>query len=402
MKRDLALPWLGIIGGGQLGALMAEAALKLGYRVRVLDPNPACTARSFCDELITADFDDVVAAEKLARGCVAVTVDLEKVGIDALSAASRHAPCRPSPELLATIQDRIAQKGWLDKHEIPIAPWFAATTRQELDAALDKLADNAFVKAAFGGYDGKGQARVRDASDRHAAYELVDRQACVVETPIAFIAEISVQVARRPGGESAVFPPALNHHVNQILEWTLLPAPIPDDIAEAARELADKVARAFDAVGLLTVEMFLLEDGTLLVNELAPRPHNSFHTTLIGSATSQFEQAVRAVCDLPLGATDTHGATIVANLLGELWLNEAPFNPSPALAFAHVHLHLYGKQQARPGRKMGHITTWNAAPQRALELARDAMSALGGELGEPTLPAFRIRNAGTSAHSQEE
>lgn len=386
MSRAVDRPLVGIIGGGQLGSMMADAARVLGFRVRVLDPYSHCPARGASDELVTAAFDDTDAVARLARDCVAVTVDLEKVGLDALRAAAAHAPTRPSADVLYVVQDRIRQKAWLDGIAAPIAPWRAVQTPDELDAAIDALGDGVFVKAAFGGYDGRGQVRVRTPDDVALARQLVAHAPCVVEQPVPFVVELSVQVARRPSGETAVFPPALNHHTNQILAWTLLPAPLPATIAESAEELATRVADALGVEGLLTVEMFLLADGSLIVNELAPRPHNSFHTTLVAGPTSQFEQAMRAVTDLPLGEPEIWRPTVVANLLGDLWLGDTRFDAAAALHVPGVKVHLYGKTEARPARKMGHLTASAATAEEALERAEAAIHALGGELAEPHLP----------------
>lgn len=386
MSRTVDRPLVGIIGGGQLGSMMADAARVLGFRVRVLDPYSHCPARGASDELVTAAFDDVEAAVRLARDCVAVTVDLEKVGLDALRAAAQHAPTRPSADVLEIVQDRIRQKEWLDSIEAPIAPWRAVRTSDELDAALEALGDGVFVKAAFGGYDGRGQVRVRSTDDVEDARTLVGHAPCVVEQPVDFVVELSVQVARRPSGETAVFAPALNHHANQILAWTLLPAPLPEAVADAAETLATRVADALGVEGLLTVEMFLLADGSLVVNELAPRPHNSFHTTLVAGPTSQFEQAMRAVTDLPLAEPEVWRPTVVANLLGDLWMGDEPFDIAAALQVPGVKVHLYGKTEARAARKMGHLTATGDTAAEALERADAALHALGGALAEPTLP----------------
>ena len=390
-RRQVELPWIGIIGGGQLGAMMADAARVLGFRVRVLDPSADCPARAACDELIIGAFDDVHAVAHTARGCHAVTVDLEKVGVPALEAAAQRAPVRPGPQVLAMVQDRIAQKTWLSQHDLPTAPWRPATNVAELEAALEEFGYDAFVKAAFGGYDGLGQVRVRSRADLDAARQLVAGQRCVVEQTVPFMAELSVQVARRPSGQTAVFPPALNHHVRQVLAWTLMPAPLPLSVAQQAEAIATRLATTLAIEGLLTVEMFLSQDGSLLVNELAPRPHNSFHTTLVGTATSQFEQAIRAAADLPLGRTDADGFTVVANLLGDLWMGEAAFPLASALEVPFTRVNLYGKTEARPGRKMGHVTTRGATAAEALERAATAMRSLGGALEEPAVPDLSIR-----------
>ncbi|MFK7999970.1 MAG: 5-(carboxyamino)imidazole ribonucleotide synthase [Polyangiales bacterium] len=373
-------PVLGIFGGGQLARMTTVAAHALGFNVRILDPDPHCPAATVCDELITAAFDDSIAAQRLALGCVAVTVDLENVGLDAMRAAARHAPVRPSPDVLAIVQDRDTQREWLRTHSLPIPEVIAVSTSAELDAALAKVRRPAFVKTTRGGYDGKGQVRVDGDDSQEEAREMVRHVPCVVEQNVAFVAELSVQIARGPEGEVAAFPPAYNHHEHQILSWSMLPAPIEDETKAAAIELATRVAEQLDLVGLLTVELFLLEDGSLLINELAPRPHNSFHSTLHNARSSQFDQVVRAVTGLPLGDTGVLPYIVVANLLGERWNDEGQLDVKEALAVVGVDVTIYGKRVARPARKMGHLTATAASAKGAYAAAAAAMKAMGSPL----------------------
>ncbi|MEM9069887.1 MAG: 5-(carboxyamino)imidazole ribonucleotide synthase [Myxococcota bacterium] len=379
-------PVLGIFGGGQLGRMTCVAAQALGYAVRVLDPDPHCPAATSCNELITAAFDDVIAAQRLALGCAAVTVDLEAVGLDAMRAAATHAPVRPSAEVLHVIQDRARQRAWLQENGFPIPDVRRAENEEALRNALEGVGRPAFVKATQGGYDGKGQVRVVSDEDADEAAALVRQCPVVVEENVDFLAEISVQIARRPGGEMRAFAPALNHHEQQILAWTMLPAPIDADVAARAIDLGKSLAERLDVVGLLTVELFLLKDGSLRINELAPRPHNSFHTTLGHARVSQFAQLARAVLDLPLAEPTEFPTIVVANLLGELWDPESgTLDVASALAEPGVDVTVYGKRVARLARKMGHLTATADSPEKALAAARAAMERLGRTLAPSPL-----------------
>lgn len=377
---------LGIFGGGQLARMTAVAAQALGYKVRVLDPDPHCPAATVCDELITAAFDDTIAAQRLALGCCAVTVDLEDIGLAAMRAAARHAPVHPSADVLAIVQDRQTQRAWLSQHGFPIPQVLTVCDSQALSAALGQVGRPAFVKRTRGGYDGKSQVRVETEADVADAIELVQQGPCVVEALVPFLAELSVQVARGPDGRMAAFEPAYNHHVDQILEWTMLPAPVDAATREQAMELGQRIAEALELVGLLTVELFLLADGSLLINELAPRPHNSYHSTLHNARSSQFDQLVRAVTGLPLGDTRIFPTIVVANLLGDLWDRNGILDLTAALEIHGVDVTVYGKRVAHPGRKMGHLTATADTPRAAYGAAAAAMGALGSPLAQPGLP----------------
>ena len=366
---------IAIVGGGQLGRLLAIAARTLGFGVRVLDPDPFCPARRVVDELVTARLDDIDAIANLARGAAVVTFEIEAAGITALEAAAHHAPVRPRPAVLAIIQDRAAQKAWLVQHGYPVGPYRAVTDSPALDAALEELGAS-FVKRCRGGYDGRGQARVRGADDFPAARALVTGgAAAVVEQALDLEAEISVLVARSSRGEIAVYPPALNHHEGGVLAWSLLPASLPASILAEARAIARAIAVDLDIEGLLTVELFVARDGRLLVNELAPRPHNTFHATEMACVTSQFEQGIRAILGLPLGSVELVRPAALGNLLGDRWANGAPAF-ARALAIPGVRLHLYEKREARPGRKMGHLLASGATSEEALARIDAALKSL--------------------------
>ena len=362
---------LGILGGGQLGRMVALAARTLGYHVVVLDPDPHCAAGAVADRVIAARFDDVDAAVELARACDVVTIEIEKIGIPALEAAARVVPVRPGAHVLQVVQDRARQKDWLRRHGFPVGPYWTVRSAAELSAAALLAGPDAFVKSTTGGYDGRGQVRLATLAGADDAWRALGGGPCVVERALPLEREISVLVARRPGGQSVVYPPAWNHHHEGVLDWSVIPAPIPPDVAARAAAIGAGIAESLDVVGLLVTEMFVLGDGTITVNELAPRPHNSFHHTELTVITSQFEQAVRAVCDLPLGSPDVVRPAAIANLFGDLWLEGAAPRWDAALALPGVRVHLYGKSP-RPGRKMGHLGAVGDTPDAAVALAVDA------------------------------
>jgi len=366
---------IGIFGGGQLGRMMTLAARVLGYHVIILDPDPSCAAGAVADRVIAAKLDDVAAATELARACDVITVEIEKIGAEAMTAASAIVPVRPGGKVLHIIQDRARQKRWLAERGFPLGPFWVADSANELADAMRKAGAHAFVKSAFGGYDGRGQARTEPDDDVAAIWSSLGSSTCVVEQALDLEGEISVMVARRPNGSCATFPPALNHHVNGVLDWSVIPAPVPEAVASEGIRVARGIAEQMDVVGLLAVEMFLLRDGALVVNELAPRPHNSFHHTELASLTSQFEQGIRAVCDLPLGNTASMRPAAIANLFGDLWLHGAAPRWQEALAMPAVRLHLYGKSP-RPGRKMGHVGAIAPTADEAVALATEARARL--------------------------
>jgi 5-(carboxyamino)imidazole ribonucleotide synthase len=372
---------LGILGGGQLGRMTAMAARSLGYHLAALDPDPSCAARFVVESCITAGFDDVAAARELARQSQVVTVEIEKVSVEALRAVQELVPMRPGPDVLFIIQDRARQKDWLAAHGFQVGPYRKAASEAELLEALRALGGKAYVKSSRGGYDGRGQAVVRSEAEVPSAWAALGGGPVVVEQALELRQEMSVLVARRPSGEARAYPPALNHHVHGILEWSVLPGPFPEELSSRAEEMTAAIAVALGVEGLLVAEFFCTEDGQLLVNELAPRPHNSFHTTEVACATSQFEQVTRAVCDLPLGSTEVLRPGAIINLLGELWLHPEPPHFAAAMSIPGVTVHLYGKRQARPGRKMGHLSAIAATPEEALRKVQEARRRLGRDVG---------------------
>ena len=385
-KRQVILPGatIGILGGGQLGRMMAMAARSLGYRIQVLDPDPSCPARFVVDACFEAAWNDARAAGDLARGSDVVTLEIEQISVAALEAAERHAPVRPGSRMLAIIQDRILQKEWLLDHGLPVGDYRAVHDLTEFHAAVQELGGRCFVKSAHGGYDGRSQeklgfTRPADIPTIEAAWKSLGERPVAVEQAIDLEMEISVMVARSPRGEMKAYPAAVNLHEQQILVWSALPANIPATTAKLAQELALSIAEQFQLEGLLAVEMFVAKDGQLLVNELAPRPHNSYHSSERACVTSQFEQAIRAVCNLPLGNVEVVQPAAIVNLLGDVWLNAEP-ETGPrfdlALAVAGVRLHLYEKHVPRTGRKMGHLSAVGKTAEEAVQHVLDAKSKL--------------------------
>ena len=369
---------IGILGGGQLGRMTAMAARTMGYHVHVLDPDGDCAASAVADRVVAAKFDDADAAADLAQHCDVVTLEIEQIGVDALAAAMRHAPVRPGPHILAIIQDRSKQKAWLRAHGFPIGAYRDVTTASELEDAVRDLGA-LFVKNCRGGYDGRSQSRVASVAEATDVWQSLGGRASVAEQALDLQAELSVMVARRPSGETRVYPPSLNYHARQILAWSVMPATLPPTVTTLAEEIAMGIADQFALEGILAVELFLLADGTLLVNELAPRPHNSFHQTEVACSTSQFEQLVRAACDLPLGDPGARRPGAIFNLFGELWEHGAPYFEA-ALAQPGIRLHLYGKRGARAGRKMGHLSATGDTAEDALARVLAAATALGARL----------------------
>jgi 5-(carboxyamino)imidazole ribonucleotide synthase len=367
---------IGILGGGQLGRMTALAARSLGYGVQVLDPNPDCAARPVVDRVVVAAFDDPEGAAELARECDVITIEIEQIAPAALEAATAHAPVRPGASILRIVQDRARQKEWLAAQGIPIGPYVVVESAETLADATRTLGPELFVKACQGGYDGRSQLRLDAKSDVASAFSSLGNRRSVAELGLPLTMELSVLVARRSSGETIVYPPAVNHHERQILAWSVLPGELTSEVVREAERLALAIAHALMLEGILAVEMFLLEDGRLLVNELAPRPHNSYHASELACPTSQFEQLVRSVCDLPLGAVTPARPSAIVNLFGDLWENGRVPRFERALAVPGTRLFLYGKSGARAGRKMGHLAASGATAQDALQLVQRAAREL--------------------------
>jgi 5-(carboxyamino)imidazole ribonucleotide synthase len=371
---------LAILGGGQLGRMTAMAARTMGYRVRVMDPELRCPASFVVDETIVGRWDDADAARRLAEGADCVTLEIEQIGVDALTQVARLAPLRPGVEPIRIIQDKTLQKSWLADAGFPVGAFRVVRSEAELHNAVHALGGRVFLKIGRGGYDGRGQARI--GLDEHAseesiasAWKSIGERPAVAEQALDLDYEISVMAARNPAGEVRSYPAARNHHENQILAWSVLPAGVPAEIEARAEALAAAMVAKLGIEGLLCAEMFVTRQGELLVNELAPRPHNSYHQSERGCVTSQFEQLVRTTCNLPLGDTSLITPAAIVNLLGDLWLKAEP-DFAAALAVPGVRLHLYEKHTPRAGRKMGHLSATGTTAEEALERVLEAKRRL--------------------------
>lgn len=366
---------VGVLGGGQLGRMMAVVARQMGYRIIVLDPSPRCPTAQVSDGVVVGALDDLDAARHLAQQVDVITLDTEHVPADVLAELEQIAPVRPGPSVLRTIQDRLVQKQFLDRLGLPQAAWAPAGNPAELAAALDRLGRPAILKVRRAGYDGKGQVRIEPDADPAAQLARLHGEPAVVEQLVPFVREVSVILARGLGGEHRIYPIAENAHRRHILHTTRAPAPMPDAQRARAEAIAVTVADALGHVGVMAVEMFELADGQLLVNEIAPRTHNSGHYTYGACSTSQFEQHLRAVCGQPLGDPRPLTGAVMVNLIGDLWAAGPPAWQH-VLARPEARLHLYGKDAPAPGRKMGHITLLDDDTDRALVTAEALIEAL--------------------------
>jgi 5-(carboxyamino)imidazole ribonucleotide synthase len=368
---------LAILGGGQLGRMTAMAARTMGYRVRVMDPEAKCPASFVADETIVGRWDDADAARRLAAGADAVTLEIEQIGVDALREVASLAPLRPGVEAIRIIQDKTLQKTWLAKNGFPVGPFRVVRSETELHNAVAELGGQVFLKIGHGGYDGRGQARIGTScgSGLGEVWRQLGERPAVAEQALDLDCEISVMAARSPSGEVRVYPAARNHHENQILAWSVLPAGVPAALESRAETLAADLVTKLGIEGLLCAEIFVTRAGELYINELAPRPHNSYHQSERGSVTNQFEQLVRAVSNLPLGSTELITPAAIVNLLGDVWLKGEP-NFAAALAVPGVRLHLYEKHTPRAGRKMGHLSAVGVSAEEALERALEAKKRL--------------------------
>ncbi|NJD87100.1 MAG: 5-(carboxyamino)imidazole ribonucleotide synthase [Betaproteobacteria bacterium] len=366
---------LGLLGGGQLGRMFTVAARTLGYRVTVLDPDPLSPAAEFATGHLNTAYTHPVSLDELAQTCAAVTTEFENAPAEALHALAERTVVRPSGNAVAVAQDRSREKGFIATHGLPVGPFADVRDESDFDAALSRVKLPAILKTARFGYDGKGQATIASRAELEGVFAQWKRVPCVLEERLALDFEISVILARGADGEVAVFPVAENRHTRGILDVTIAPARIPKALAAEATDIATRLAQALDYVGVLAVEMFVVE-GRLMVNEIAPRPHNSGHYTIDACRTSQFEQQVRVLCGLPLGDPTLHTPAVMVNLLGDIWGAGEP-RWEAVLRHAGAHLHLYGKREARPGRKMGHVTVCEPDLGKALDVALAIRRDLG-------------------------
>ncbi len=383
---------LGMLGGGQLGRFFVIAAHELGYRVLVLDPDPQSPAGRIADQHLVAAFDDPDALNRMAESCAAVTTEFENVPAGSLAYLSKFIPVRPGADAVAISQNRSAEKGFLKQHGFPHAPYADICSEADLAAANAGLFPGILKVARFG-YDGKGQVRVKNREEALLAYRQTKSEHCVLEQMLPLDYEVSVVLSRDSAGVVKCFPTVENSHRHGILDISIVPARTSGCLAGNAEEIAEGIAQRMDYVGTLAVEFFIVR-GQLVVNEMAPRPHNSGHFSLDACVTNQFEQQVRALTGLPLGEARAHSAAVMVNLLGDLWYLRDPHHShepdwTQLLAVPNLKLHLYGKHHARPGRKMGHFTVIGNDAQQVQKSALAARRLIGIAEDPSDLPASR-------------
>ena len=374
MSTILPPDMLGMLGGGQLGRFFVIAAHELGYRVTVLDPDQNSPAGSIADIHLCAAYDDPAALETLANTCRAITTEFENVPAATMEYLAQHCIVRPSAQAVAIAQNRIKEKDFISEIGLPVAPYAV------IESAADLPADEAgiypaILKVARFGYDGKGQARVANAEEAKVALAAFGAEPCVLEKMLTLDYEVSVILARDAEGSISAFPTAENSHLHGILDISIVPARAPAALHDAAHQMAMHIAQRLEYIGVLAVEFFV-SDGHLLVNEIAPRPHNSGHYTIDACTTSQFEQQVRALTGLPLGDPRMHSYAAMVNILGDVWQNGDPAWDK-ILAHTELKLHLYGKREARKGRKMGHFTVLGRDVETVAALAMQGRTDLG-------------------------
>jgi 5-(carboxyamino)imidazole ribonucleotide synthase len=366
---------VGVLGSGQLGRMFAIAARRMGYRVHTLSPDNDTPTGQVADVEVVAAYDDLDEVRRFARGVSVVTFEFENVPAPTAAAAAEFAPVRPAGQVLHTTQHRLREKTFLANNGFPVTPFRAVHSIGDLRAAVAELGLPSILKTAGFGYDGKGQTRLTTLEEGERALAAAEGREMVLEALVDFDREVSVVAARGLDGSFAHWGVIDNEHRNHILDVSVSLADVASEIEKEAVAIARAVLQTLDVVGVLCVEFFLTRGGKLLVNELAPRPHNSGHLTFDASVTSQFEQQLRAVCGLPLGSTQLLRPAAMANLLGDLWEGGEP-NWAAALRMPQVKLHLYGKMEARKGRKMGHLTALAETAEEAGRLVRAARQAL--------------------------
>ena len=378
---------IGVLGSGQLGRMFAIAARRMGYRVHTFSPETDTPTGQVADVEVTASYEDLDAVRDFTRHVDVVTFEFENIPVATVDAVAEHVWVRPSGAVLHTTQHRLREKTFLARGGFPVTPFRPVASPAELRAAVHDLGLPAVLKTAGFGYDGKGQSKISALSEAEAALQALQGQEAILEAFGDFEREVSVVAARGLNGAFVHYGVIENSHRHHILDVSIAPATVSAKIVNDAIEITRGVLAALDVVGVLCVEFFLTRDGKLLVNELAPRPHNSGHLTVDACVTSQFEQQLRVVCGLPLGSTEQYRPAAMGNLLGDLWQNGEP-NWAAACTFPEVKLHLYGKLMPRPGRKMGHLTALAASAGAASRLVHAARAALQrGSSGEQTTAA---------------
>ena len=374
MKPVLPGATIGVLGSGQLGRMFALAARRMGYRVHTYSPDRDTPTGQISDLEIDAPYDDLDSVRKFASGVSVVTFEFENVPAATADAAAGCTLVRPAGAVLHTTQHRLREKTFLRNHGFPVTRFEAIREPGDLARVMPGFG-SAILKTAGFGYDGKGQYRVTSLAEAESAWDRMNRQEAVLEALVDFDAELSVVAARGVDGNCVFYAPSANVHVNGILDVATAPAPFEPGIAKKAFEITRGILEQLDVIGVLCVEFFLTRDHELLINELAPRPHNSGHLTIDACITSQFEQQLRAICGLPLGSTEMMRPAAMANLLGDVWGATEP-DWAACCAVPDVKLHLYGKMEARPGRKMGHLTATGFTPAEADHKVRHARSLL--------------------------
>lgn len=368
---------LGVLGGGQLGRMFVHAAQAMGYRVAVLDPDAQAPAAAAADRHLCAAYDDLAALDQLADTCLAVTTEFENVPAEALRRLARRTRVAPSAEAVAIAQDRIREKNFFRDAGLGVVPFAVVRSAADITAEACIGCLPGILKTARLGYDGKGQVAVATIDEVRSAFASLQGVECILEKHIELASEVSVVLARGEDGTVRCFPVGENRHRHGILDLTVVPARVSPEVTRTAVALATRLASALGYVGTLGVEMFVRTDGTVLVNEIAPRPHNSGHFTQDATVCSQFDQQVRALCGLPLGDPGLMSPVAMLNVMGEMWAGGTP-DWAAVLAWDGARLHLYGKTEARPGRKMGHINVLAADPDAAAAAAETLRIALAG------------------------
>ena len=366
---------IGVLGSGQLGRMFAIAARRMGYRVHTYSPDVDTPTGQISDVEWAGDYNDLDRVAEFARSVDVVSFEFENVPAATAETAARYTPVRPSGHILHTTQHRVREKTFLSKSGLPVTPFAVVRSSEDLDAAIAILGVPAVLKTADFGYDGKGQIRIQRPEDAQGAWTVLDTAEAVLEAFIDFACEVSVVAARSLDGDFVHYGAVENQHSRHILDVTIAPARVPSSIANRAVEIAREVLEKLEVIGVLCVEFFVTRAGELMINELAPRPHNSGHFSFDACVTSQFEQQLRAVCGLPLGSTEQMRPAVMANLLGDLWTGGEP-DWAAACAMSGVKLHLYGKLEPRPGRKMGHLTALCHDTVTALDTALAARRAI--------------------------
>jgi len=372
---------IGMLGGGQLGRMFTMAARSMGYEVIVLDPDPDSPAGKLATDHICAEYTDQTALNYMAKTCNVVTTEFENVPATTLEALADSCPVRPGAKAVMITQDRIHEKTFLRDNGFPTAPFAIIKKESDLAAGLQIVQTPAILKVSRFGYDGKGQYSIDSATDLGSAWQALQGNESVLEQRVPLDREVSVVLARATDGQTTTYPVAENVHHGGILDVSMVPARIDNSVAEQVVSMATQIATALDYVGVMAVEFFI-SGGKILVNEIAPRPHNSGHYTLDATVTSQFEQQARAVCGLPLGDTRLLSPVVMVNLLGDLWHDGKPPAWNALLSHPNAKLHLYGKREARPGRKMGHYNVLATELENALNLAIDIKRQLENNIAK--------------------